>query len=92
MAKVRVDLEELDLDTLALIEEGGRGKQLTPADMRAVVAGFLVGDDDNPLTPEEARGRRVSSNSDVKDVFSQLNAALVALQEAALPKATSSPS
>ena len=89
MARVLVNLEELDLDTAALIEEAGRGRQLGMAELREIVARFLVEDNGTPLTEDEARKEAGRMRlREVKMVFEQLNAALQEVQQAAVPKAT----
>jgi hypothetical protein len=93
MARVLVNLEELDLDTAALIEGAGQTKKLGMADARRIIASFLVADDGTPLSPEEAlafAGRL--KLREVKDVIAQINAGMSEMNEAAVPKVTSSPS
>ena len=92
MPRVRVDLDELDLDTAALIEESARGHQLAVAELREIVSRFLVDDDDVPLPEDQAR---VAAGKlrirEVRGIFEQLTRALMEVQAAAVPKVTSSP-
>ena len=92
MPKVRVDLEELDLDTLALIEASAGGKQLRVVELRGIVAQFLVSDDDKPLPAKEAavEAGRLKLR-EVRGIFEQLTAALQEVQAAAVPKTLSNP-
>jgi len=93
MPKVRVDLDELDLDTMALIEASAGGKQLRVVELRGIVAQFLVSDDDKPLPAKEAavEAGRLKLR-EVRGIFEQLTAALLEVQAAAVPKAPSKPS
>lgn len=93
MVKVRIDLEELDLDTLARLEEASKGRQLSPVELRSLVATFMAGDDGEPLSAEDAAAAAGRLKlRDVKGVIIQLNAALAALAETAVPKAPSATS
>ena len=92
MPKVRVDLYELDLDTLAIIEEAGHAKTLSIAQMRALVSGFLVDDTGEPLGREEAiaaAGR--FKLREVRAVMDQIGEAFGAVQAEAVPKVPSNP-
>ena len=92
MPKVRIDLEELDLDTLALIEEAGREKKLDIGGMRRLLANFMVGDDDAPLPADQADAAAGRLKlREVREAFDSINAALASANEAAVPKAPSSP-
>lgn len=92
MPRVIVDLEELDLDTVALIEASA-GKMVSTDTMRRIVAGFLVGDDGESLPHDEALAAAGKFKlREVRGVFEQLNATLERLKSDALPKVMSSPS
>ena len=92
MPRVIVDLEELDLDTVALIEASA-GKMVGTDTMRRIVAGFLVGDDGESMAHDEALAAAGKLKlREVRGVFEQLNETLERLKANAVPKVMSSPS
>lgn len=88
MVKVLVDLEEMDLDTLATIEDVAKAKAMSIASMKEIVAGFLVADDGTALPRADALayvGRM--KLREVKDVIEQLGVKFKRVKEEAVPLA-----
>ena len=93
MPKVQLNLEELDLDTLAILEGASKsGQLLGTEETRAVLAALLVGDDGKPLSHDEARATAGAYKlREVRVIFAELNKALEGLRESAVPKAITKP-
>jgi hypothetical protein len=91
VAKLQIDLQELDLDTLALLDAASKGGQFGPVEMRDFLAAFLVDDDGRALALEEAkRAAGKFKLREVREAFAELRGAVAALQEQAVPKAITS--